>query len=152
MTILNGGYPVRVAKLVIVDANFLARTVIKGLKTMISKKLGDRLITVRTEDLAKHFNVRELPPFLGEGQNTETSLAYHARNSERRRKLEATLCDSYGYKFESTPSDTAQWIEVAERPDGAARPRAREEDIEEDEATSGVPAQRMVPRRQISTI
>ena len=143
MSLLHSGYPVRVAKLVIVDANFVARTAIRSLKMIISKKLGNRLITVHSSDLAEHLNVKELPPYFGEGENSEGAVAYHARNAARQKKLDAALYKSYGYKFESIPSDMTKWIEVANAPPPCGPPA-----VEEDESNADDDA----PHRNVTTI
>jgi len=138
--LINGSYPVRVARIVIVDANLVASAAIRILKAtgMITKKLGDRMITVHSNDLAKHFDIKELPQFLGDGENSEGAVAVHTRNAATRRKLDAALCKSYGYKFELTPSDMTQWIEVTERPATPRPPAVGEEEssADDDAATS----------------
>ena len=140
----NKGYPVRVAQLVVVDANFLARTAIKFVKALLSKKLSDRLISIQTAELPEHFKIKELPPFLGDGSNREDTISYHARHAAKRRQLDAALCKSYGYKFESTPSDTALWVEVGDAP-ATPRPPACDEQESDDDADASIPVQRLRP-------
>lgn len=142
-------YPVRVAQLVVVDANVVARIAIKGVKALLSKKLSARLISINSAELPEHFKMKELPPFLGDGANREDSVSYHARHAARRRKLDAALCKAYGYKFEATPSDTALWVDVS---GATATPRPAAAVEEESDEEDAIPVQRYVPKARVTLL